>query len=42
LALFIAGTEIRVFTEDSLLASRFGERFLEYQRRVWAYVPFVR
>jgi protein-S-isoprenylcysteine O-methyltransferase Ste14 len=42
LALFIAGTEIRVFAEDGLLASRFGERFLEYQRRVWAYVPFVR
>ncbi len=42
LALYIAGTEIRVHTEDSLLASRFGERFLEYKRRVPAYVPFVR
>ena len=34
LALFIIGTEIRVYTEDGLLASRFGERFLEYKRRV--------
>jgi protein-S-isoprenylcysteine O-methyltransferase Ste14 len=41
-ALFIAGTEIRVYTEDRLLASRFGERFAEYKRRVPAYVPFVR
>ena len=42
LALFIIGTEIRVYTEDGLLASRFGERFLDYKRRVPAYLPFVR
>jgi protein-S-isoprenylcysteine O-methyltransferase Ste14 len=42
LALFVAGTEIRVHTEDSLLASRFGERFFAYRERVRAYVPFVR
>jgi protein-S-isoprenylcysteine O-methyltransferase Ste14 len=42
LALFVAGTEIRVYTEDGLLASRFGKRFFEYRRRVRAYVPFVR
>jgi protein-S-isoprenylcysteine O-methyltransferase Ste14 len=42
LVLFVAGTEIRVHTEDGLLASRFGERFFEYQRCVRAYVPFVR
>jgi protein-S-isoprenylcysteine O-methyltransferase Ste14 len=42
LALFIIGTEIRVHTEDRLLASRFGERFTEYRRRVPAYIPFVR
>jgi protein-S-isoprenylcysteine O-methyltransferase Ste14 len=42
LVLFIAGTEIRVHTEDGLLASRFGERFFEYRKRVRAYVPFVR
>ena len=42
LALFVAGTEIRVHTEDGLLASRFGERFFEYRKRVQAYIPFVR
>ena len=42
LVLFVAGTEIRVYTEDRLLASRFGERFFEYRKRVRAYVPFVR
>ncbi len=42
LALFIAGTEIRVYTEDGLLASRFGERFAAYRQRVPAYLPFVR
>jgi protein-S-isoprenylcysteine O-methyltransferase Ste14 len=42
LALFIAGTEIRVATEDGLLASRFGEKFAAYRRRVKAYIPFVR
>jgi protein-S-isoprenylcysteine O-methyltransferase Ste14 len=42
LALFIAGTEIRVATEDGLLASRFGEQFARYKKRVKAYIPFVR
>jgi protein-S-isoprenylcysteine O-methyltransferase Ste14 len=42
LLLFIAGTEIRVQTEDGLLKSRFGERFTRYRKSVWAYVPFVR
>ncbi len=42
LVLFVAGTEIRVSTEDGLLASRFGERFFEYRERVRAYLPFVR
>jgi len=41
-ALFVIGTEIRVRTEDRLLASRFGERFAEYRREVAAYVPFLR
>jgi protein-S-isoprenylcysteine O-methyltransferase Ste14 len=41
-ALFVAGTEIRVHTEDGLLASRFGDEFARYQSRVPAYVPFVR
>jgi protein-S-isoprenylcysteine O-methyltransferase Ste14 len=38
----IAGMEIRVRTEDALLASRFGESFRKYQARVSAYLPFVR
>ena len=42
LAMFLAGTEIRVRTEDRLLESRFGDTFREYRRRVPAYVPFVR
>jgi protein-S-isoprenylcysteine O-methyltransferase Ste14 len=42
LVLFIVGTEIRVRTEDSLLASRFGEQFRAWQRTVPAYIPFVR
>lgn len=41
-AVFLAGTEIRVRTEDRLLASRFGAEFAEYQKRVPAYLPFVR
>ena len=42
LALFVVGTEIRVRTEDKLLASRFGREFAEYRKKVPAYVPFVR
>jgi protein-S-isoprenylcysteine O-methyltransferase Ste14 len=41
-ALCIAGTEIRVRTEDRLLASRFGKQFEEYRRQVRAYLPFLR
>jgi len=41
-ALFIAGTEIRVHTEDNLLRSRFGEEFEQYRSSVKAYIPFVR
>lgn len=40
--LFIAGTEIRVRTEDRLLASRFDEQFADYRQKVAAYLPFVR
>ena len=42
LALFLAGTEIRVRTEDALLASRFPVEFPDYRRRVRAYIPLVR
>jgi protein-S-isoprenylcysteine O-methyltransferase Ste14 len=36
------GTEIRVRIEDKLLAAQFGGEFLEYQRRVPAYIPFLK
>jgi protein-S-isoprenylcysteine O-methyltransferase Ste14 len=41
LAVFIVGTEIRVRTEEKLLASRFGEEFQSYRRAVPAYIPFL-
>lgn len=41
-AVFVMGTEIRVRTEDRLLAARFGAEFAEYSKRVPAYLPFVR
>jgi protein-S-isoprenylcysteine O-methyltransferase Ste14 len=42
LALFIAGTEVRVRIEDKLLADRFGEQFRDYQRSTPAYIPLIR
>jgi len=42
LALFIAGTEIRIRSEDRLLESRFGDAFRRYRKEVPAYLPFVR
>jgi protein-S-isoprenylcysteine O-methyltransferase Ste14 len=42
LALFVAGTEIRVGTEDRLLAARFPGEFAAYRKQVPAYIPFVR
>ena len=41
LILFVAGTEIRVRTEEKLLASQFGEEFQDYKRTVPAYIPFL-
>jgi protein-S-isoprenylcysteine O-methyltransferase Ste14 len=41
LLLFVVGTEIRVRTEETLLASRFGEEFQAYKRNVAAYIPFL-
>ena len=41
-ALFLIGTEIRVRTEDGLLASRFPREFAAYRAKVPAYIPFVR
>ena len=42
LLLFAIGTEIRVRVEDQLLASSFGDRFVEYRQRVPAYIPFLK
>jgi protein-S-isoprenylcysteine O-methyltransferase Ste14 len=42
IVLFIAGTEIRVRSEDALLASRFKETFGDYRQTVSAYIPFIR
>ena len=42
LAIFVVGTEIRIRIEEGLLASRFGEGFFDYRRRVSAYIPFLR
>ena len=41
LVLFVIGTEIRVRTEEMLLAARFGEEFQCYKQRVSAYIPFL-
>lgn len=40
--LFLAGTEIRVRSEDALLASRFGAEFNSYRKAVRAYIPYLR
>jgi protein-S-isoprenylcysteine O-methyltransferase Ste14 len=40
--LFLCGTEIRVHSEEKLLASRFGKEFEAYRKAVPAYIPFVR
>jgi len=42
LVLYVAGTEIRVRSEDRLLASRFGAGFAAYRAAVRAYIPFLR
>jgi protein-S-isoprenylcysteine O-methyltransferase Ste14 len=41
-ALYIAGTEIRIHAEEGLLRERFGAQFEEYRRSVPAYLPFLR
>ena len=42
IALYIAGTEIRIHAEEGLLRARFGDEFEEYRRKVPAYLPFLR
>jgi hypothetical protein len=41
-AIFLAGTEIRMRIEDSLLKERFGAEFEEYRQKVSGYLPFIR
>jgi len=38
----MVGTEIRVRSEEKLLAARFPDEFIAYRRRTPAYLPFVR
>ena len=40
LVVFVVGTEIRVRTEEKLLASHFGDEFESYRKQVPAYIPF--
>jgi protein-S-isoprenylcysteine O-methyltransferase Ste14 len=40
--IYVVGTEIRVRSEEKLLASRFPEESAAYRRQVPAYLPFVR
>ncbi len=42
LALFLAGTEIRVRAEERLLLERFPAEYTAYRKRARAYVPFLR
>jgi protein-S-isoprenylcysteine O-methyltransferase Ste14 len=39
---FLAGTEIRVRSEERLLAGHFGGSFTAYRSRTYAYIPFIR
>jgi len=41
-AIFLAGTEVRIRAEDRLLAAHFGESFAAYRARTRAYIPFLR
>ena len=42
IAVYVAGTEIRVHAEESLLSAKFGRNFEEYRAGVRAYLPFLR
>ncbi len=42
LIFFLVGTEIRIHSEERLLAERFQDSFIAYRSRVRAYIPFVR
>lgn len=40
--IYLIGTEIRVRTEEGLLARRFPDEFRAYRRQIRAYIPLVR
>jgi protein-S-isoprenylcysteine O-methyltransferase Ste14 len=42
IAVFIAGTFIRMRIEDQLLEAQFGAEFAEYQHRVPGFLPFIK
>jgi protein-S-isoprenylcysteine O-methyltransferase Ste14 len=42
IALYIAGTEIRIHAEEGLLYARFQAEFEDYRSSVPAYIPFLR
>jgi len=41
IAIYAAGTVIRIRSEEKLLREAFGKRFEDYARRVPAVVPFI-
>ena len=41
LMVFVVGTEIRVRTEEKLLATRFEDEFQEYKGNVRSYIPYL-
>ena len=42
IALFLAGIEIRIHVEDTLLRDRFGTPFEEWKMKIPAYLPLIR
>jgi len=42
IAVYCAGTEVRVWAEEQILERRFPNQLAEYRKRVKAYIPFVR
>jgi protein-S-isoprenylcysteine O-methyltransferase Ste14 len=42
IAVYIVGTEIRIYAEEGLLRRRFGAEFEAYRARVKAYIPYIR
>jgi len=39
---YIVGTEIRIRSEEALLAAHFGEQFTAWRKKTPAYIPFIR